>query len=242
MNEKNILLACMPKSGSTFMTRILSNLPGFGSTSWVPDYGRREQELCLDSLRSELSCKRDVRLVAQLHVRYSKFTADCMQKFDLAPLVLVRNIFDIVPSLIDHHRNTSVVYPMAFTPSSIIYWEWERAANFVVDMVLPWYFNFYVSWFECESKCLITYDKLQSAPEKFIGEICAQLGILVSEKDIENAVKKASSLNTRLNVGVIGRGQMLPESCVEKIYKMMGYYAGVDFSPILPSAENNFNK
>lgn len=235
MIRKNILLACIPKSGSTFMAKILSNLPGFEETSWVPDYGRREQELCIDRLISDFSVKKSSSLVAQHHVRYSSVTAGYIKRFDLKPLVLVRRFFDVVPSLIDHHRNTSVVYPMAFTQSDVVAWDYERAAHFVVDMVLPWYFNFYVSWHECDSKFLVTYERLQAAPVELIEDVCVRYGIPSCFSEIEVAVKMASSLQTRLNSGVVGRGDMLPDSCKEKIYKMARYYAGVDFSPVLPA-------
>lgn len=216
------------------MAKIFSCLPGFEGTSWVPDYGRREQELCLDRLNSDLLCKRNSSLVAQHHVRYSSTTAEYIERFDLKPLVLVRRFFDVVPSLIDHHRNTSIVYPMAFVQSDVVAWDIERAAHFVVDMVLPWYFNFYVSWLECDSKCLVTYEELQSSPAELIEDICFAFGISSCPSEIEAAIKKASSSQTRLNFGVVGRGDTLPDSCKEKIYKMARYYTGVDFSPVLP--------
>jgi hypothetical protein len=41
----HFLVACMPKSGSTFLTEALASLPGFKRAVLVPQHGRREQEL-----------------------------------------------------------------------------------------------------------------------------------------------------------------------------------------------------
>jgi len=149
-NQCRILLACMPKSGSTYLAAILSKLPDSRTTSWVPHHGRREQELCYRRLREDNEAfPSHANSVAQHHVRYSGTTRVYMKEFNLKPVVLVRNIYDIIPSLIDHHRLNSVVYPMAYAPADIAEWNFERSSRFVTDMVIPWYFNFFMSWNDC---------------------------------------------------------------------------------------------
>lgn len=45
-----VLVACMPKSGSTYLSGAIEALPGFIRAHLVPGYGRREQELCIEKL------------------------------------------------------------------------------------------------------------------------------------------------------------------------------------------------
>jgi hypothetical protein len=231
-NRHRILVACMPKSGSTYLTAILSNLPNFKATSWVPDYGRREQELCYQRLQADRDAFANLGLVAQHHVRYSDVTERYIKEFDLKPVVLVRNLYDIIPSLIDHHRIESVVYPMAFAPADITGWDFERAAKFITYMVLPWYFNFFLSWNDCPEKILVTYEDLITNPVEIVQSICANYGIDASKGDIVNALERAKNSQTRKNVGVFGRGSRLSEHCRRYIKEMASFYDGLDFSKI----------
>ena len=43
--EKHVFLICAPKSGSTWLTKILENVLGWPSIKLLPAYGNREQEL-----------------------------------------------------------------------------------------------------------------------------------------------------------------------------------------------------
>jgi hypothetical protein len=231
-DRHKILVACMPKSGSTYLATVISNLPDFRVTSWVPGYGRREQELCFNRLQTDDVLLTDCNLVAQHHVRYSEVTEKYMKEFNLKPVVLVRNIYDVVASLIDHHKLESIVYPMAFVPKDIVKWDVNRAAKFVTYMVMPWYFNFFVSWHNCSDKVQVSYEELIKDPLKVVQIICKEWHIKVSEKDVANAVDRAGTMHTRKNVGIAGRGNKLPEECRNHIKELTAYYSGIDFSEI----------
>lgn len=124
--ECHVLIACMPKSGSTFVTEVVAGFPGFHKLPLVPDYGRREQELDVYSLLAHAN----KRYVAQHHVRYSQATADLAQKFNLKCVVLVRNIFDVCVSMRDHIRNESHIGPMGYIPEDFAEWDDDRIEFF----------------------------------------------------------------------------------------------------------------
>jgi hypothetical protein len=93
----------MPKSGSTLLTDLIGQLPGFHQAALIPIAGRREQELdevCLQKADG-------LDYIAQVHVRHSDWTEDMCADYGLTPIVLVRNLFDVVVSLRDHVRNES---------------------------------------------------------------------------------------------------------------------------------------
>lgn len=188
--------------------------------------------MCVQQLQNDVTQLGDYNLVAQVHVRYSDETENYINKFKLKPIVLVRDLFDVVPSLLDHHKIESTVYPMAVVPPDIVEWDFDRAAMFVTRMVIPWYFNFYVSWQFCDQKIVIRYEELLTDPVATVKKICGYWNIDISETDIIEAIKRAEKLPTRRNIGQAGRGRMLHENEKALIREMANFYKGVDFSLI----------
>src|SRR5579862_7683714 len=108
--RSHVLVACMPKSGSTFLCDIIAGLPGFRQVDLSPAYGRRQQEL------DEACLKRVNRFdyVSHNHVQYSDWTGALCRAYGVTPIVLVRDLFDVTVSLRDHIRNEGPVSPVFF--------------------------------------------------------------------------------------------------------------------------------
>lgn len=258
----HILVACMPKSGSTLLSRLVASSPGFQRFRAVPGFLRREQELAesrLKLMRPRIEIRRKewlslrfnnkikfwagnpsllpgwpIGTVCQNHLRYSAPAQVAIDKFGLSPVVLVRNIFDVVPSIRDHYRNESVFMPMAYVTESIARMPDEQLHAFIVYMVLPWYLNFFVSWQDREHKLLVTYEQLVADQEGTLGRVLEFAGLdkrYVAQATKDVAVKIESEF-TRKNVGRHGRGDELSPGLKAKIRHMASYYPDVDFSPI----------
>jgi adenylylsulfate kinase len=232
-----VLLACMPKSGSTFLSSSIAALPGFSEVSLVPSHGHREQELCVQSLREQEQQVGEGSYVAQQHVRYSGATAEYMRAFSMRPIVLLRNIFDVVPSLVDHHSIEGYIYPSAFAPADIASRPFEEQADFVTQMAIPWYFNFYASWQQCPDKLVLYYEDLVSRPEWVLRRVCEYLQIDASDELIKTAVANANSTGKRKNKVSPGRGNNLSQENKTAIVRMANYYPDLDFSEIGISRE-----
>ena len=227
-NHHHLLVACMPKSGSTFLSAALANLPGFQGIGLTPGYGRREQEL--DTL-SMLFYHR-TNYVAQQHVRYSGSMEVWRQSLGIKPIVLVRDIFDVIPSLRDHFRREDTVGPMGYVTQEMVGWEDSKLDYFIATMLIPWYFNFYRSWLDCENMLMVRYEDINADPASVVGRIVDHYGLGFSRETIESAVNKAQGGLTRKNQAIVGRGQNLSEEVKARIYEMADFYPGVDFSPI----------
>lgn len=227
-NDQHLLVACQPKTGSTYLTRILGALPQFKSAVLVPGYGRREQEL--DELR--LLSWNTSSYVAHHHVRYSEYTQLLMDRFDIKPVVLVRNIFDIVVSLRDHFREESVEGPMGFVFPYMADWPDSKIEELIVHMIVPWYFNFFLSWLECKQKIIIRYEELNKDALLTVNNINSHYALGFSAQTISEAVELANSSFTRKNRAIIGRGKDLQESSKQQIYLMASFYEDVDFTPL----------
>lgn len=223
----HILLACMPKSGSSFLSNSIGRLPGFRKTSLVTHYGRTEQDL---DARLALRKSR-YGYVCQHHVRYNEKTADILTSFSIFPIVLVRDIHDCVISLRDHMRRESVDNAMAFTEAHHLDMSDEELETFIVQMAIPWYINFYVSWRQCPNAYWVTYQELVAHPVGTIRGIADHVGLQnIAESQIEEILKSGDSSSDRMNVGRQGRGQALSNQNKETIRQYCAAYPNIDFS------------
>jgi hypothetical protein len=245
--ELGILLACMPKSGSTFLSQIISDIPQMRREQLVPSSHRREQELDEDRisrannrnylLRSLWSkgkfpgTPKPIGWIAQHHTRCSQETLALIDKYKVTPVVLVRNIYDIVPSLFDHLTSNSPLMSMAYFENSMINNK-DECYEFIVEMIIPWYFNFFVSWKNHGGIKFVLYEELIKDPLDISCGIFEHANIEIEKSLIASAIDKAKSGYTRLNRGISGRGNELPLHLCEKINRYAKFYPNVDFRDI----------
>ena len=226
--KQQILLACMPKSGSTFLKTILINLFTMEEIPLASGYDRREQELSLE----KLLLLRDCNYVAQLHIRHSRPTQKLINQFGLRPIILVRDLFDCAISNRDHFfKFKQFESSMCYVDETILNVPKTRVDDFVIDHLMPWCVNFYVGWFKAGNASMMTYEALNTDPVNCIAGICTQIGITANLDDIAAAVAVAQQSNTLKNSARIGRGhEELTPTQQERIHRLCGYYPDVDFT------------
>lgn len=248
LNSRAILVACMPKSGSTFLTALIASLPGCRRENVVPSFKRREQELCRAKLERAFEATHILRrafdqgllvenqrphaFVFQNHVRHSHETQLLIDRYGIAPIVLVRNIFDAVVSLRDHFARESHFTPVAYVDETMANWDDERMHAFIVDMAVPWYIHFYVSWIKAEHRHLVTYEELTTDPAETLRKALAFAKLPRKPEMLAQALDKVQSANTRKNVGQPGRGAVLSDDLKQRVRRYCSYYPDVDFGPI----------
>jgi len=245
-----ILVACMPKSGSTFLSTVISELPGMRREILVPGFERREQELSAQKIEEAILVTKALRtirrqkgqtdsdfplgFVAQHHVRYSQPTAQLIGEHNIRSVVLVRNIFDAIVSIYDHFHSGNRPMSMAYIGDDFYNLDKDVAYEFIAEMVIPWYMNFYVSWKHCNKrKIMIRYEDLLENPEKTVARICKRhADTIFSKDDITAALDRAQGRNTRRNQAIAGRGEEIPERVRDKVRAYTTYYPSIDFTPI----------
>ena len=224
----HILLACMPKSGSTFLSRSISRMPGFRHTMIAHYSDRAEQEINFSvALR-----KSKYHYIAQQHVRYNARTAEAIETFQLTPVVLVRDIFDCVVSVRDHWRQESYRTPTAFVSKDHLEMDDAELDRMIVQMVIPWYINFYVSWTRCDKALWLRYEDVIVDPAAAIRRILDAAGREIDDESIQAALESSNPGKERKNVGKPGRGAMLPEAQKRVIREYRSFYPDIDFSMI----------
>lgn len=230
-DHHHILVTALPKSGSSWLSEIFCQLPNQTRVSLVPGFERRENELAFEKLLA----LHGMNYTAQHHVKFSSTTAAYLNIFSIKPVVLMRNLFDCIPSIKDwlvicDEENRRG--PIACIPKEYFRWSDSEKFDFIIDMFMPWYFFFFASWQECSDCVWVKYEDLLEDPGAMLTRLSGELGLGLSKDAIESAMKKAASMPTKKNLAQIGRGEILTRAQKDRIRKFASYYPTRDFSAV----------
>lgn len=230
----HIVIACMPKSGSTLMNRLLQALTGWDDTYFSFAFQQNEEELHLPYLQE--AAKRNT--VTQQHFRATEANIQLLQAFGIKPLIQVRNLYDIVVSYTDFFDAGAV--SNTFFIGRWDQFERSERIDLMIDNFLPWYFAFYASWMDALAQdrleaIVVSYEELVAAMPETVKLVADFYGLDNSIEDCNAAVAAVNDGNamTRLNKGVSGRGaEELTAAQKDRLARLGGYYPDVDFGPI----------
>jgi hypothetical protein len=227
-NGKYLVLAAMPKSGSTFLSHTLCALTGYRHYYLACAYDNIEQEIYLPRVIDGFGSGR----VVQQHFKANRPNLDVLNRFDIKPVVVVRNIFDLVASIRDHLVTERLDnLPSVYPSGDFLNFSSSRQLDFVIDMVVPWY----QAEKQKEIRFLwVTYEELVADWGAGIRRVLDFSGIQKPYAAIAGAIEATRAEpkeRTRLNVGVPGRADtLLSSSQRERIVHLTQYYPNVDFT------------
>ncbi len=232
--RKHLWHVAAPKSGSTWLSAMLTELMGWQVLSVATGYERCEQEVD----RRRLLRYPTVNLFSmQQHCRASDTTLRFVEECRVRPVIQTRDIFDSLVSFRDHLvKNQSM--PMAFVEESFAELPKERQYDFVIDLVLPWYLNFYASWFRAERDrpgrfLFVDFRDLVVNPEAELDRILEFVGEQRSPAQVRRALESAANRDTKFNQGTDGRGRRLLSPAQQlRIRERAAHYPQLDFSRI----------
>jgi hypothetical protein len=229
------ILAAMPKSSSTYTTRVLAEILG--------------AQVYKDIVTQDLFTPKDLSLpgvlngrnqvtVSQVHMIATGANLRITRHFGIGVALLVRNIFDVAISLYDH-MEINPFFSSILIPHNYRTLSRERKLGYIIDTAIPWIMTFYTSWVgalergDAETE-FIRYEDLIREPVTYFREICRVMGCEVDDARVERALTLVEkSAENRINVGVSGRGrEMLTAEQMDRIARHARYYPGMDFSLI----------
>ena len=231
---KHIFIACVPKSASTFLKNVLAFVTGYRELFTVYAAGQSEHEIYLPILREMAHAN----TVTQQHCRASDANIHLMQGFNIRPIVLVRNIFDSVMSLLDF-------YDRGAFQTSYFRGDWpaldeDTKVDLLIEHVVPWYFQFVASWDLAEKQKRIelkwlTYEELVADKPEAVLKVLEFYGLGAPRRGVEQRIKQIESeeRKIRFNKGVAGRGKYgLSQQQQDRIRRLAKYHPSVDFGRI----------
>ena len=231
---RHLFIACVPKSASTFLKNLLLRLTGYRDLFAVYAAGQTEHEIYLPTLCEHA----DSNTVTQQHCRASDANVHLMQAFGIRPVVLVRNIFDSVMSLLDFYNGGAF-------KSSYFRADWptldeETKIDLLIENVIPWYFQFVGSWDLAEKQQRLEVHWLSY--EEFIADKCSAVlkilrfhGLGASRRGVEQCIREVESngRKNRFNKGVAGRGRSgLTDRQKDQVRRLARYFPSTDFGRI----------
>lgn len=231
---RHIFIACAPKSGSTFLKGLLTGVTKYRDAFMVYSAQQFEQDLYLPTLREIAR----LDTVTQQHCRASDANVQMMQGFGIRPVVLVRNIYDSIVSLLDFYNEGASLYSYfrADYPSL----DEETKIDLLIDNFVPWYFQFVASWTAVEKRkaleiMWLTYEELIADKPASVQRVLEFYGLGAPLRGVQQKIKETESekRKTRFNKGIAGRGvAALNERQKEKIRGFARYYPNTDFTRI----------
>jgi hypothetical protein len=231
---RHLFIACVPKSASTFLKNLLVNLTGYRDVFAVYAAGQNEHELYLPTLREFA----DVDTVTQQHCRASDANVHLMQAFGIRPVVLVRNIFDSVMSLLDFYNKGA--FKTSYFRTDWPQLDEETKIDLLIENVIPWYFQFVASWDLAEKQKRLelhwlSYEDLVSDKPSSVMRVLEFYGLGIARRGLEQRIGEIESegRKIRFNKGVTGRGKSgLNDRHKEQIRRLTRFYPSTDFGRI----------
>ncbi|MCP5361686.1 MAG: sulfotransferase domain-containing protein [Hyphomicrobiales bacterium] len=224
-----ILLACMPKSGSTSTEEMVAMFPNIRKVDLVPGWDIREQEIDVRALEIHLNNNTATTFIAQHHVCLSGTTRMLIDRKFLSPLVLTRNLPDALVSLIDHFSNTDNSKENFLLPANFKDFPYEKKCDYVISFHLPWYLKFFASWLRYPhfSDVWLRYEDMAEDNITFLKKIADILAFdlgTLPPGTLENSKQKHLAAE-RLNEGISGRGKKLmrPQD-IDRIKELIALY------------------
>ena len=232
-DRKHIFITCTPKSGSTYLLQLLSSMLGYDIKIFIAAFDRTEQDVFEEAI---LKWK-NKNTVTHQHTRCTSNTRRILDKHHIKPLILTRNLFDSVISMRNHMINEPdhSWWPMAYVDHNFYALSIEEQHDFVIDLIVPWYINFYVSWKrhpENDKLLWISYDELMNDKLGTLKLIFDYYGIklkideaelLKHEANIEGKTRKTkpSASNEKLT---------LTSQQKSRIISLTRFYKDIDFT------------
>ncbi|MCI5149345.1 MAG: hypothetical protein D3916_08155 [Candidatus Electrothrix sp. MAN1_4] len=213
---KHIFVACFQKAGSTYLTRAIAEYTGFRCGMYVHAGLHNEQFINEVKLR----IMRHANFVIQQHTKGTERNILVLKQNNIKPIVLVRNLFDVIISLRDHHRREDIRHPIGYIHRQYLEMKEEEQLLFITKTCSPWYFSFLISWVEASAEIdtlWVTYEELITNPVGTISRILDYQGLSFETQKIKDTIVSISGEKTRLNKGISGRGKSLPLSAKQAL-------------------------
>jgi tetratricopeptide (TPR) repeat protein len=231
---RHIFIACVPKSASTFLKNVLVNVTGYRDLFTVYAAGQTEHEIYLPTLRESAH----LDTVTQQHCRASDANIHLMQAFGIRPVVLVRNIFDSVMSLVDFYDNGA--FQTSYYRADWQALDRETKIDLLIENVIPWYFQFVASWDLAEKQTRLeihwlSYEELVADKPASVLAVLKFHGLGAPRESVEQRIRDIESNKgkIRFNKGLTGRGASgLNDHQKDQIRRLTRYYPSTDFARI----------
>ena len=238
-----VLLCAMPKSGSTFLSKLLTDATGFQYGIIAESVKGTEQDL----FEPRLADWYNYPYVVQQHISPNRHNQQMIQRYGLRPTVLLRSIPDVVVSLREHLLREGSGFP--FLDLQAVPFSQLAASDqyhYICQFAGPWLVNFYAGWKQIHERqvlpCqLLYYEDMLADKAQFAAQIAQYYQLAVDKLTLAQRIQQLETHQRnpkhnvqdggiRLSEGIAGRGKQLPPDCLASLQSLTRYYPNTDFS------------
>jgi hypothetical protein len=204
---ERIVLACAPKSGSTFIARVLARYFNvtFENPALSIDWAA-EQNITPDVERQVSGSS----FVLQLHLLPREINLNAMTRLGASTVFSWRNLGDVLVSYDDHLRNEDHRFPTFYVHDRARYLAMsdQERYQYLIRYALPWYLAFYLGWRE-HGVVFRPYEAMVAEPLKYFSAMIEAIEPGTADIARLQAIIDHQTDGTRLNAGVAGRSREL---------------------------------
>lgn len=226
--ENHILIACLPKSGSTFIANSLVNITNFEFIQFQSRRATNDHNIDPNILYFNLNKS----TITQLHLKPNLLNKELLLESNIKVVFLYRGVLDSLRSLNNHILNENDQWFMFTASEDYKYWSTQKQFDFLIDMVLPWYINFLSSWkIELELQDVkileIDYDDFKVNNLNTIKKILQFYNLNYSDEKIEKGIGMSyeNKSKLRFNEKSITEKYEFTENQKIEVKRKINYYS-----------------
>jgi hypothetical protein len=231
-----ILLAFPPKAAGTYLrTAILYAADGQLVRAGHAQGGRDAVPYLPTFIAYYAGGVTPYNLVAHAHMQALPANRAFLEAFGIRPVAMMRPIPDMLASYWDMLENDPEARKDGLNcliPDNFPEFTREAKADFLVDIIAPWYASYYASWIGYDAErpgavCMLQYDDFRADPAGELARALAHAGVPRARPICESALAKAWSVRDecRYNKAEAGRGaRYFSPAHVARLRRMLGTY------------------
>ena len=230
-----LILAFAPKSAGTYFRQAAINAIGGVLVRMCHAQGGRDGTPYLPNVLARCLEDDTLQSVAHIHMQALTGNRNFINAFGLKPVIMIRNLADMLASLLDNFENDPVARAEGVNcqvPSNFC--DMDRAAklDFMIDVIAPWYASYFATWKSFvddapKTVCVLRYRDFCTNPAESLHKAITHAGFVTTRQKCIQSLEEVwrDKENYRFNKGVAGRGRFyfLPEH-FRRLRRLLSYY------------------
>jgi hypothetical protein len=173
-------------------------------------------------------------MVTHIHMQAFPANVAFLKTFGIRPSVMIRSIPDMLASYWDMLEASDDALQQGINctiPADFRSLAADRKADFLIDVLAPWYAGYYATWLEHADRdadvSVLSYSEFVTSPAVTLEAILKHAGVPRTLEECQAAIDAtwAERSGHRFNEGVEGRGhQYFAMHHLERIARLLSYY------------------
>lgn len=239
-SRPSIVLAFAPKAAGTFLrTACIAAING-QLVRTVHAQGGRDASFYLPTFLAYYAAGHPNRaLVTHVHMQALPANRHFIEAFDLKPIIMVRSIPDMLTSYLDMLQTDPHLasnWLNICLPNDYAGLGHGRKADFIVDMMGPWYVSYFSSWLDYAAKapgrvCILTYDSFIANPAETLERLLGHSRLPRPRQRCKAALDETWTDRTmfRFSKGVPGRGhERFTQMQIARLENQLNFYPNLN--------------